>query len=860
MANAPNSTVSTQTADVNGDGKPDLLLIEDGSVTSQPSQITVMLNDGTGKFLPPLRSPITVGPTVPYPEFALGAFRGLPKPDLVYISKFLGGQNVVAFFPGNGDGTFGGPATLATLPWPAKVVAADFNNDGKLDFAVYGGSSDISSMLEIDVFLGQGDGTFKQLLAQIFSPPPNTAGVQQIFAVDLNHDGKLDLLIGNNTNGGWTDTGDDLVEFLGNGDGTFRAPTVLIPHFGAVAVADLNGDGLLDLIQGRNPAENVGATLFGKPGVTVYLGKADGTFAQQPAYDLPGAVPATLEPVLVGDFNGDGIPDIAVRYLRDDNRLWEPRLRVLQGVGDGTFVVTNDIFQLPGYSDPFVGADFNGDGKSDLVELVGFTSSFHTIPAANAPSLTISLNSNPIIGANGSATVTLDKAAPAAETISLAPSDPAVQMPTALSFAAGQQSQSFSFALGSGFNSGRALALYATLRTETAIAYGSKPNPNATVGVAASATPASLNVTPGESFQATLALGSEGGYYGTFGQPQCTGLPAGVSCAFGSGSLLVPVSGFAVTTFTVATTASTPFGLFPITITATDGFIQTSTTLQLGIGDFSLAVNPSIIVMGPSGSPSAVVTSTSTNGFNEFILLTCLGLPATVLCRQTGNSLNANGGSTSIGLGNGPFAAHDYPFQIQGAATVAAHTVNAVLRVGDFTASLDKTSATLSPGQAASFNVTLASVNHYTSSITVSCQSPTSSLTCTASPSPASLTDGGTVSVQLTVSAAKTSSRLIPAFPRENLWEFELAVFCLVVPVVLKFRRQRRVLFTLAVLVISLTLPGCGGGSGATQAPQPPSPPPTPQTAEIAVVASAASTQSDFNNQKTLGPIVITLQ
>lgn len=861
VANAPNSTVSMQTADVNGDGKPDLILIEDGSVSSQPSQITVMLNDGTGKFLPPIRSLLTVGPTVPYPEFALGAFRGLTKPDLVYISKFLGGQNVVAFFPGNGDGTFGPPSTLATLPWPAKVVAADFNNDGKLDFAVYGGSSDVNSMLEIDVFLGQGNGTFKQLPAQIFSPPPNTAGVQQIFALDLNHDGKLDLLIGNNTNGGWTDTGDDLIEFLGNGDGTFEAPTILIPHFGPVAVADLNGDGLPDLVQGRNPTENVGATPFGKPGVTVYLGKVDGTFAKQATYDLPGAVPATLEPVLVGDFNGDGIPDIAVRYLRDDFGLWEARLRVLQGVGDGTFVVTNDVFQLPGYSDPFVGAGFNSDGKTDLVELVGYTSSFHTIPAANAPSLTVSLNSDPIIGANGSATVTLDKPAPAAETVSLAASDPAVQMPATLSFAASQQSQSFSFVLGSGFNSGRALALYATLGTETAVAYGSKPNPNASVGVTASAAPASVSITPGESFQVSFALGSKGGYYGTFVQPQCTGLPAGVSCSFSGGSLPVPVGGSAVTTFMVVTTGSTPFGLYPITITTTDGFLQTSATLELDIGDFSLAVNPSIVVMGPSGSASSTVSSTSTNGFNETIVLTCLGLPTNVQCGQTGNILNANGGVTGLGVGGGPFAAQDYPFQIKGTANIASHTVAAVLRVGDFTASLDKTSATLSPGQATSFKVTLVSVNHYTSSISVFCQSPTSALSCTTSPSPASLTDGGTVSVQLIVAAAKTSSRLIPASPWENLWKFEVAVFCLVVAVLLKFRWQRRVLFGSAMLVILLTLPGCGGGSGAMEpAPQPPSPPPTPQTVKITVVASAASIPSDFNNQKTLGPIVITLQ
>jgi hypothetical protein len=858
VVNAPNPTVSMQSADVNGDGKPDLVLIEDG-MFSPPSQITVLRNDGTGKFMPPVRSPITAGPAVLYPEFAIGAFRDPNKADLVLISKFTA-QNIVAFLPGNGDGTFGAATTLATLPWPAKVVTGDFNNDGKLDFLVYGGNGDSNAALpEIDVFLGQGNGTFKQLLPQTFSPL-NTAGVQQIFALDLNHDGKLDLLIGNNTNGGWTDTGDDLVQFLGNGDGTFIAPTILIPHFGAVAVQDVNGDGLPDLIQGRDPTEDVGATIFGKPGVTVYLGKADGTFSQQPTYTLPGAVAPSLEPVLVGDFNGDHIPDIAVRYLRDGNRLTEPRLRVLQGVGDGTFEVTNHVFQLPGYSDPFVGADFDADGKTDLVELVGFTSSFHTLPAAAAPSLFINFNSNPIFGTNGSATVTLDKPSSTAEIVSLAASDAAVQMPASLHFAAGQQSESFSFSLGPGFDTGRVLALYATLGAETAVAYGSRPNPNATVRVAASLPQDSVSITPGESFKSILALGSEGGYFGTFAEPHCLGLPAGASCIFSGGLLEVPVGGAAVTTFTVVTTGTTPFGSYPVSISTSDGFIQASAALQLGIGDFTLTVNPSVIVMGPSGSAIATVTSTSTNGLNEFIALTCLGLPANVQCGQTGNSLTANDGLTSLGVGGGPFAAQDYPFQVKGTATIASHAINAVLRVGDFTASLDKTSATLSSGQSAAFNVTLVSINHYTSSITVSCQSPSASLSCTASPAPAPLTDGGTVSVQLTVTEAKMSSILIPILPRKGPRRFEFAILCLLAAVLSRLGRQRRTVSILAVLVISATLIACGGGAGISQPPPQPPPPPAPQTVKITVVASAASTPNDFSNQKTLGPIVVTLQ
>jgi hypothetical protein len=62
-----------------------------------------------------------------------------------------------------------------------------------------------------------------------------------LFALDLDHDGKLDLLIGLNGNGGWEASGDDLIEALGNGDGTFQTPFILIPHFGPVALRRPSG-------------------------------------------------------------------------------------------------------------------------------------------------------------------------------------------------------------------------------------------------------------------------------------------------------------------------------------------------------------------------------------------------------------------------------------------------------------------------------------------------------------------------------------------------------------------------------------------------------------------------------------------
>jgi hypothetical protein len=875
VTNAPIPNSPTEAADLNDDGKPDLLLVEDGIYGTDPSQLTAMLNDGTGRFLPPVRTAITVGDDVPYPEFTTGHFRNATTTDVVYMTKYTT-NNIVAFFPGNGDGTFATPATLATLPDPRKLVAGDFNGDGKLDFAVLGtdNASTLSArMQEFDVFLGNGDGTFTHLPAQKFAVQ-NAGGPMQLFAVDLNHDGKLDLLIGNNENAGWTTDGDDLIEALGNGDGTFQTPTTLIAHFGAVAVADVNGDGYPDLIQDRDPSEDISQSVFYSPAATVYLGGPGGTFQQQPSYHLPGTAIVSVLPALVGDFNGDGIPDIAVRTLATNYApLTGERLWILQGVGDGTFQRIGHLFQLQGQSTPTVGADFNGDGATDLVELTGYTSSFHTIPAAPAPALDIALDSNPIIGSSGSATVTLALPAASAEDVTLSASDPAVQLPATLHFDAGQQAGSFAFTLGSGFDASHALALYATLGSNTAVAYGNKPNSITTTGVAASlylasdiANPVTADaVTPGETLSLQLHLQSEGGYHGTFSSFQCKGLPAGASCSFSSGSATLYAGGGAVVSFTLATSSSTPYGTYPVQITTTDGYFLASAPLQFGIGDFSLSAAPDTIPVGPTGIGFTTVTSKSTNGLSEYVVLGCDGLPTSSRC-SPGSGFLSDGESGSLGVSSSATAPGDYPFQITGSTILVSHSISAVLRVGDFSASLDGTQATITPGQSATFHVTLSSINHYSSQITVFCSPPISSVSCSASPSPASLPDGGKETVQLTVSVAAASSSSAPpptpSFPVSRLLWLWLGAGLLLL---LLLRRRKR-LATAALFLALASFAGCGGGGGAVG-----SPPSTgssgggsggsssAQTVSVPVTAAAADTASDTGNQKNVGTIVVTI-
>jgi hypothetical protein len=145
------------------------------------------------------------------------------------------------------------------------------------------------------VFLGNGDGTFNHLVASLTMPSVSTTPAQ-LFVGDFNHDGKPDLLAAYNANLG---SGDNLYLFVGNRDGTFQSPTLLFSHFGPLAVADLNHDGYLDLVQARDPANNIGLLQVNSAAetipaaVTVYLGQPGGTY-KSTTYPLPGVLSIDL--------------------------------------------------------------------------------------------------------------------------------------------------------------------------------------------------------------------------------------------------------------------------------------------------------------------------------------------------------------------------------------------------------------------------------------------------------------------------------------------------------------------------------------------------------------------------------------
>ena len=281
--------------DFNNDGKQDLVLTDFGDRSSGGNgNLTVLLGNGAGTFQSPIT--LTAGPE-PF-DLALGDFNNDGNLDFT-VTDFSAG---VYLFLGNGDGTFQSPVLFTTGNSPVAIAAQDFNGDGTLDLAIAGfppGGLSTTANSTVAILLGNGGGTF----APAVSYPINTLGPTSMAAGDLNGDSKSDLAITSFICGFGLCTS-ETVTLLGNGDGTFQPEQdlwlarcecgELTPL--SIHIADLSSNGRADLVQ------------IGFSNVAVLPGNGDGTF-QGPLYFGADAAPFALA---IGDFNGDGKPDIVV--------------------------------------------------------------------------------------------------------------------------------------------------------------------------------------------------------------------------------------------------------------------------------------------------------------------------------------------------------------------------------------------------------------------------------------------------------------------------------------------------------------------------------------------------------------------
>jgi len=292
-------------------------------------------------------SPITAGNT-PL-GVAVGDFNGDGFVDLAVLNN---SDNTVSIFNGNGTGGFttAPAATYATGKGPVAIIAGDFNGDGNLDLAVANGTDGTISIL-----LGKssGNGTFNPQVTyslpgislKITTPTALTVG-------DFNGDGIPDLAVAQSaTTLALLPTNGSVAVMLGDGTGAFPIANGTQVTVGnspsSVIASDFNGDGNLDFAV-ANETDNTISVMKGNGSGITFTAATFSTFA--------GTSPSAIA---VGDFNGDGQPDLAVA------ESGKKKVDIYKGNGDGTFALLSS--PATG-NDPVsvVVGDFNADGKLDF--------------------------------------------------------------------------------------------------------------------------------------------------------------------------------------------------------------------------------------------------------------------------------------------------------------------------------------------------------------------------------------------------------------------------------------------------------------------------------------------------------------
>ena len=423
---AAGRTKSVAVADLNGDGKPDLVVGIDEF--GKPARVAVCLQSAAGGYLPPVEYAVQAGPggvASPFPTLVRVAdVTGDGKADVV-----VGNASAAAVLTGDGAGGLTARPAFRLDGFSGSADAgfdlADLNGDGRADLVWQQGTT-------LMVSGGQADGSFTaaarlvatnsadgQILltdvtgdgaTDLVVPARGVNGVRvyrgtgagavagpqqydtggdagRVAVADVNRDGFADLIVSDTNPAVLTN---NVRVFTRRPDGTYGTPALLTgaPGLPVAAVADLTGDGVLDLVGGET---GVGANRR----LVVLAGRPDGTF--QPGQRVRVTAGGTVQDlalagpvgdVAVADLNGDGRPDLAVSVRDGNPSAADPALRagsvvVLLNRGDGTFAPPSPRRPVGTVPGALVAADLTGDGRIDLAvanQTVGSTGTLVVLP------------------------------------------------------------------------------------------------------------------------------------------------------------------------------------------------------------------------------------------------------------------------------------------------------------------------------------------------------------------------------------------------------------------------------------------------------------------------------------------------
>jgi len=771
-------------ADINGDGKLDIIAADNFS------NIVVLLGTGNGTF--------TQGPSIPQTGvsgLAVADVNGDGKPDLVFDSS-----GVVNVFLGNGDGTFAMKDTyfdaqLITLSPSTPLIIADFNGDGKADLAAAGalllgngdgtfaanaasltpfglglsavgdfnqdGNPDIASVAGtglVSILLGDGTGRFP--VQKTFSLPPQPIGPNffptGLTAVDLNGDGKPDLVLATADPNAQTWT---VYVMLGSGGGNFNSATSAAHGtsndlaFVQMVVGDFNGDHKPDL-----------AVLDPAGDVNIFLGNGDGTFASSGVYFV-GSQPTSL---LTGDFNNDGKLDLVAAG-------GTAGLAVLLGKGDGSFGPVTFV-------DPTVTAvqaadDLNGDGALDLIArpqiLLGNGDGTFRLLPAQLPASTVVTS---VIDINGDGKLDIvgaeeSRAGKFAEYL-LGNGDGTFNAPVVLVTAQTGVGTTLGSILTADFNQdGRPdIAIGAGAAAVTLLNIGQVSTPDFLIS-ASLLSPAI--VSPGNSSMSTVTLTAIDAFAGAVNL-SCSGLPTGATCTFSPTSLTV--SG--TSTLTITTSSAIPVGTYPVGVVGTGTTLTHSVTLTMTVatstGATGAAVAPASLTFGPqaigtTSSPQSIDLTNTGTGTSQLTVtaVSLTGLnPGDFAISNNGCTVPlAAGASCPVSLTFTPtgMASRSATLSISDNGTGSPQFVNLTGAGPDFSFSVSSAAtSSVSPGKTATYSLVLAPTFGSSQTIAFTCTGAPALSTCSVSPNPASLSGTATTTATVTVSTTAGSSIFTP--------------------------------------------------------------------------------------------------